>query len=282
MAFDLSKPSLGAAGVAPYTVIYGQAGIGKTTFACMPPGTIVADIERGIPERLRNVPRFQVDSMSDLLGLIDQLTTQPHGYTHLVIDSVSALNQRLTDQVCREQKWLLPDGQLDMGEKGFGAYGRGEKIVTEKFGVLANRALLLKEKRNVAVTFLAHVRIAKVRPPDTDEYARYDLALPAGAIEILTQRADVVGFISYPIQTIKNDANRNAMAKAIGSADAVLYLRSAATHNAKNRFELPGEITIPSGNPGQGFAEYARRIPFFAPLFQAPTQEVSATPAAAA
>ncbi len=280
--FDLNNPQVGAAGVAPYTILYGQAGIGKTTFACMIPGTIVADIERGIPERLRGVPRFQINTMADTVAFIRQLRTQQHGYRHVVIDSLSALNQRIIDQVCREQKWMLPDGQLDMGEKGYGAYGRGDKIAGEKFGVLANEIVALKEERNIAVTALAHVRIAKIRPPDTDEYARYDLALPAGAIEVLTQRADVVGFLSYPIQTIKNAENRNAMAKAIGSSDATLYLRSAATHNAKNRLELPSEIVIPMGDPVRGFTEYAKRIPFLAPIVQAPTQAVSATPATAA
>jgi len=186
----------------------------------------------------------------------------------------------LTDAICKEQKWLLPDGRNDMGERGYGAYGRGEKVAGEKFSLLTTEILKLKEERNIAVTVLAHVRIAKVRPPDTEEYARYDLQLPAAAIEVLTQRADIVGFMSYPITTVKDADKRNALAKAIGESDARLFLRGAPAFNAKNRFELPDSISIPAGNPVAGFSDFARRIPFYAPLFaQAPTQAVAATPA---
>lgn len=279
--FDLGKPSIGVQGVAPFTIIYGQNGIGKTTFACTPPNTLVADIERGIPERLRNIPRFPINGLSELRMLLDQLRTQQHSYSHIVIDSASALSVKMIDEACREQKWLLPDQRNDMGEKGFGAYGRGEKIIAEKFSLLGNDIVRLKEERNIAVTVLGHVRIVKVRPPDNEEYARYDLALPAGAIEVLTQRADIVGFMSYPIVTIKDDKNRNAVAKAIGESDARLYLRNAATHNAKNRFELPESISIPAGNPIAGFSQFAAAIPYYAPLFsQAQTPAVQATQAA--
>lgn len=280
--FDLTKPTIGIAGVAPYSVIYGQNGIGKTTFAAMPPNTVFADVERGIPERLRNIPRFQINSLAEQIGMFEALRTQQHNYSHVVIDSLSALNNKLTEEICREQKWTLPDGRPDVGEKGYTGYGRGEKIAGEKFAALANAAIKLKEDRNIAITMLAHVRIIKIRPPDIEEYARYDLALPATAIEVLTQRADIVGFMSYPITTMRDDKNRNAIAKAIGEADARLYLRNAATHNAKNRYELPESITIPAGNPIAGFSQFAANIPYYAPLFQqAPTPSVQATPAAA-
>lgn len=279
--FDLSNPQVGAAGVAPYSVIYGQNGIGKTTLALMAPATLVADIENGIPERLRNTPRFKVSTMSELTALIEQLRTQQHQFAHLVIDSASAFNTKLTDEVCREQKWLLADGRNDLGEKGFGAYGRGEKIVAEKFSQLANAILRLREDRNVAVTILGHVRIVNVRPPDNEPYARYDLALPAGAIEVLTQRADIVGFMSYPVTTIKADGQRAGPAKAIGDSDARLYLRPAATHNAKNRYELPESIAFPQGNPAAGFTAFASRIPFWAPYFTPPQQATAAAPAMA-
>ena len=282
--FDLSNPQTGIAGVAPYTIVYGQNGIGKTTFAAMPPNTVIADVERGIPERLRHIPRFQINSFSEQLQMLEALRTQQHPYTHVVIDSLSALNARMTDEICKEQKWTLPDGRNDMGERGYGAYGRGEKVAGEKFQMLANAAIKLKEDRNIAITMLAHVRIMKIRPPDTDEYARYDLALPAQAIEVLTQRADIVAFMSYPIVTVKDDKNRNAIAKAIGESDARIYLRSAATHNAKNRFELPESISIPAGNPIQGFSQFAAGIPYYAPLFQQqqPTPVVQAIQPSAA
>lgn len=277
--FDLAAPQHGASGVAPYMVLYGQNGIGKTTLACMPPSppfrTLVADVERGIPERLAAIPRFPINTDDELTQLLVQLRDQPHNFTNLVIDSASALSGKIKEKICRQQKWLLPDGSIDMGEKGYSSYGRGEKIEAEKWAVLTDHILRLKEQRNIAVTIVGHVRVAKIKPPDTDEYARYDLALPLGATEVLTQRADIVGFMSYPITTIKND-NRGGLAKAISESDARLYLRSAATHNAKNRFNLPDHITVPSGNPAAGFMEMARYIPYYAALFQQQTQQTQA------
>jgi hypothetical protein len=268
--FDLSRPQVGARGVAPYTVLYGQNGIGKTTLACMAPNTLVANIERGIPERLESVPRFPIESMAELLVLIEQLRTQQHQFAHLVVDSVSALNNKLIDEICREQKWLLADGRNDLGEKGYSAYGRGEKIVGEKFSQIANAILRLRDDRNVAVTLLGHVRTVNVKTPDTEPYSRYDLALPVGAIEVLCQRADIVGFMSYPLTVIKAEGQRSGPGKALGDSDARLYLRPAATHNAKNRFELPDHVTYPSGNPVAGFHNFAGRIPFWMPYLQQP------------
>jgi hypothetical protein len=265
--FDLNKPNVGAAGVAPYSIIYGQNGIGKSTFAAMPPGTLFADIERGLPEMLRSIPRFPVDTLGQLRQLLSQLREQQHPYHHIVIDSVSALNQKLVSEVCAEQKWLLPDGRNDMGEKGFGAFGRGDKVIAEKYAYINDDILKLKEQRNIAVTLLGHVRPLRVKPPDTDEYSRYDIMLPAQAIEVLTQRADIVGFMSYPVTVIKKEGQRSGPGQAIGEDDARLYLTSAATHNAKNRFGMPASIIIPRGNPLHGFQQYASFIPYFAPIF---------------
>lgn len=265
--FDLSKPQIGAVGVAPYTILYGQNGIGKTTFAAMPPNTLFADIEKGMPEMLRDTPRFPIENFSQLRALLQQLREQQHPYHHVVIDSVSALNQKLVTEVCIEQKWTLPDGRNDMGEKGFGAFGRGDKVIAEKYAILNDDVLKLKEQRNIAVTLLGHVRTAKVKTPDTDEYSRYDIMLPMQAIEVLTQRADIVAFMSYPVTVVKKEGQRSGPGQAIGEDDARLYLTSTATHNAKNRYGMPPFITIPRGNPVAGFQQFASRIPYFAPIF---------------
>lgn len=265
--FDLTKPNYGSHDAAPYTVLYGQDGVGKTTFACLAPNSVVADTERGIPGALRQVPRYPIESMADLLSMTESLRTQQHTWTHYVIDTASALNVKMTTQVCREQKWTMPDGSNDMGERGFGGYGRGEKILGERWAVIQGAIQKLKEDRNIAITMTAHVRIAKVKPPDVDEYARFDLQLPNQAIEVIAQRADIVAYMSYPIVTIKDDRKQGSLAKALGDTDARLYLKGAATHRAKNRFELPDYLTIPAGNPVAGWSQFASRIPYWAPLF---------------
>jgi hypothetical protein len=277
--FDLSKPNLGRDADAPYTVLHGQPGIGKTTFAVAPPGTIVADIERGIPGRNKAVPRFEISAAAELIAFLTQLRTENHPYCHVVIDTASRLNINMVNDVCREQNWLLSDGRNDMGEKGFGAYGRGEKVLSERWAEITHHILQLKQERNIAITVTAHTRIAKIRPPDKEEYTKYDIQLPAGAIEVVTQSADVVGFFTYPFTVVKDEKKQQAPGKAIGTDDVRLMLTNKPTHNAKNRFGMPPYITIPTGSPESGFYEYARYVPYWAQMFQQPTQQQeTATP----
>lgn len=274
MPFDLSSPSFGIAAQAKIGIIYGQSGIGKTTFTSLFPNTLIIDIENGIPERLRQIPRFSPKSTRDVYELFDALRVQPHNYLNIAVDSITAFGDHLVTEICREQNWLMPDGRNNMGEKGYGAFGRGEKIFAERMSVFMSKVHALRDERNVGVTLIGHVRQAKINPPDGDPYTRYDLAFPQLAAEVVTQRADFVGFITYPMLILKDDKAQTGKANITG--DARIYLTAKASHHAKNRMDMPESIIIPAGNPLAGYGEFARYIPYLAQYLQQSAQSPAA------
>ncbi len=87
-------------------IIYGESGLGKTTFATSAPNPIVIQTEDGLGEI--DVPCFPLaESYIDVMKALDALVNESHDFKTVVIDSLDWLETLIWKQVCSDNKASL-------------------------------------------------------------------------------------------------------------------------------------------------------------------------------
>jgi hypothetical protein len=211
-------------------VIYGEAGIGKTTLASQLPKPLFLDTEDGTkkvgPDRLR------ISTWDQLQGYLISLGQDLIGYETIVIDSADWAERMATDAVILEgQKKSIED---------FG-FGKGHIHVKEKLEkMLAMCDQIVRA--GASVVFVAHSKVVRVSPPDqTDGYDRYELKLSKHGAPVLKEWSDAVLFCHYQTRVVQGADGRN---KAKGGKERVIHTERSAAWDAKNRFGLADEIPL--------------------------------------
>ena len=81
-------------------IIYGEAGIGKTTFATSAPAPIVIQTEDGLG--VLDAPRFPLaTTFDDVLESLQVLATENHEFKSVVVDSLDWLEPLIWQATCK-------------------------------------------------------------------------------------------------------------------------------------------------------------------------------------
>lgn len=232
---------------APRIVIYGVPGIGKTTLAAAMPSPIFLPVEDGLGTL--EVDSFPVPhSYDDVLECVRELVTQPHDYKTLVVDSLDRLEPMLWQHVCRTVP--VGQGKVAANIEDYG-YGKGYTHAKTEWLNLLDGFDALREK-GVTITLIAHSTIARIEPPDTDGYDRYQLRLHKLADAAVCDWADVVLFANYKTVAVTSGDRK----RGVSDGSRVLLTTERAAWRAKNRYAMPNELPM-------DWAKVAEHIPFF-------------------
>ena len=88
----------------PRLVVYGGAGIGKTTFGSTMPKPIFILTEDGMGTI--EAPQFPLcKSFEDAMGYLKDLVEEDHDYKTVVVDSLDWLEPLIWDQACQDNGW---------------------------------------------------------------------------------------------------------------------------------------------------------------------------------
>ena len=244
MAFDLSSIQQGADPRAPLIVIHGAPEAGKTTFAASAPDAIFIRVEDGLG--INDVPTFPVvQTIYDVMDAIASLYSE-HPYKTVVIDSLSALEPLIWDQVAKDQD---KDSIEDIG------FAKGYIFAMEYWRDLV-KAVLGLAKRGVTPVLIAHSDIVKFDPPDGEPYDRYQIKLHKRAFSYLYEQADIIGFAHKPVYVKKTDKD-DKQGKAKSKGQRLLRVSESPAVIAKNRYAMPEEIPLE-------WQALADRVPFYA------------------
>lgn len=216
----------------PRLITYGVPGIGKTTFACSAPNPVVINIEDGLHDI--DVAAFpRPTTYQDVLEQVAVVATEQHEYQALVVDSLDKLEPLLWAHVCREA------GKKDI--EAFG-YGKGYTAAAAEWRNLLD-GLDAVRARGVMVVLVAHSIVARVEPPETDGYDRYQLRLHRSADAVVCDWADAVLFANYKVTTVASgkDGDRK---RGISDGSRVLKTTERAAWRAKNRYRMPDELPL--------------------------------------
>ena len=212
-------------------VVYGQEGVGKSTFASKFPNPVFIDTE-GSTKQL-DVARFDAPtSWEMLLQQVDYIKKNNTGFQTLVIDTADWAEKLCIKKVCSKAQ---KDGIEDFG------WGKGYVYVQEEFGKLLN-SLEEVVQRGIHVVVTAHAKMNKVEQPDEmGAYDRWELKLTKQCSPMLKEWADMLLFANYKTLVVRTDDKKY---KGQGGQQRIMYTAHTAAWDAKNRFDLPEVIPL--------------------------------------
>jgi len=225
-------------------VFHGQAGIGKTSFAAQAPNPIflLSRGETGLHTLIDNgllpeLPNLEIGTWSDLLGIIDELTTTKTSRETCVLDAADGF-EKLCNRHVRNA-----DYGGDGSEKGFEGYQRGYKTVANgPWQELLAALDRLREVKRMGIILLAHTGVGNFKNPNGSDFNRYTPAMAKYSWEITFPWADIVLFGEREIVTVKEKGD--AKPKGRGGSTRIIHTEYDAVSDAKNRHNLPPEIKM--------------------------------------
>lgn len=280
---QISKPIASA----PMITIVSSAGVGKSSLAALFPKPIFiqaeasgaifekwdAEVQPDLAPRLPRARRkdkneqvfglnkatLSVSTFSALLDQLRWLLTETHEYKSIVIDTVTTLNRMFEHEVCEEYC-------VDNVAEAAGGFHRGYTVVQEMHSEIVNACEKIREKKGMAVIFLAHTGMQKVKNrPDVDEYMVYTLDMHEKSVPVYVSLPDAVIYLKKEefIQDTKKDRKGvvTKYGKMVQTGERIMVTSGdgmVGFVNAKNRYKMEAEIPLPEGtNP------LLELIPFF-------------------
>lgn len=216
-------------------LLYGTHGIGKSTWAASSPRPIVLATEDGLDDVGADRTPLLTETVQVAQWLIGLAGEEDHGYRSVVIDSLDWLEKLIWQATCRDES------KKNIEDFGYGkgytkAVQRWEKLLGMLDGCRA---------RGMNVVLLAHAKVERFAPPDSDAYDRWQPDLHKLAAPLIQEWCDEVFFASYQVSTIQREEKfGQTRTRAIGSGERVVYTSEAPTHAAKRRIQLPDQLPL--------------------------------------
>lgn len=225
----------------PRLVIYGVPGIGKSTFAALAPKPVFLPVEDGAGDltdkdgQPLNVPAFPKPSTYlEVVEAISSLVTGDHEFQTVVLDSLDKLEPLIWDHVCKR------DGKDSIEAYGYGkgyvAAGNEWRNILDGFDALRSRGM--------TVILTAHSTVARVEPPETDPFDRYQLRLHKTAEALVCDWADAVLFANYKTVAVQSGPKGSERKRGHSDGTRALHCNEHAAWRAKNRYRMPDRLPL--------------------------------------
>jgi hypothetical protein len=230
-------------------MIYGTAGIGKSTFSTCAPAPIVIQTEDGLGDI--DCSKFPVaTTLEAVMAAIGALYSEKHNFRTVVVDSCDWLERLIWAAVCQAR--MVPSLE-DIG------YGKGYLIALQHWREVLDGLTALRDERGMAVILIAHAKVERFDDPQSESYDRFVPRLHKTAAALLSEWCDEICFATYKIFTKGTDEGFNrSRVQGLGSGERVLKTTERPSHLAKNRLNLPDELPL-------AWSEIARFLPGPAP-----------------
>ena len=215
-------------------MIYGQEGVGKSTFAARAPQAISIQTEDGLGQI--DCAKFPLStSIQEVFDQLNALLNEEHTFGTLAIDSLDWLERLIHDAVCT-------DYGVKSIEKADGGYGKGYIHALTYWRKFVSLLDDLRQKRGLAIVLIAHAKIERFEDPENPAYDRYTPRLHKLAAGLLGEWTDA---ILFACRRMRVDAT-TGKAAPIGAdgGERILRTNGSPTCIAKNRFNLPTELAL--------------------------------------
>lgn len=210
-------------------VIYGEPGVGKSTFGADAPAPIFLATEEGTSEL--DCARFpEPQSWTDVLDALAILTDDAHQYRTLVVDTLDWLEPLIWRAVCESAR-------VESIEEVGGGYGKGYTAALDLWRVFLSRLEHLSTTRGMHVVLVCHAQIKRFANPLGEDYDRYQLKLNDKASGLIREWAKAVLFARSETFSAKDPKTKRV--RGTESGRRILHTVGSAAYEAKNRYDLP-------------------------------------------
>lgn len=258
----LQQVQVSGAQVGARIVVVAAEKQGKTTFGCGAPDALLIPIEQGYGGV--SVPMVPlITDWMQMVALQHEIVQQARSgqfpYRTLVIDSATALEALIHRFTIAQDPASKNNKALSM-ESSHGGYGKAYGVANNTFREFLAWCdmLVINAKMNIVLT--AHCFSSKVKDPTAGEYDSMDVLLHSpkdqktyGKREIITQWADVVGYLHEPVIVTQTNNVMQAISRGQGR---VLAVERTPAYTAGNRYGMRGVIPIPAP-PANGWNYFA-------------------------
>ena len=155
MAISLSSLQRSQPYLPPRILLYGGAGVGKTTLAACAPAAVFVPTEDGLG-KLDVIAFPQAKSFADVLGAMDALLNETHAFETFVIDSLDWLEPLIWAEVCNRQK------VNSMEELN---YGKGYVFAIDLWRDYISRLNRLRTEKGMLTIQIAHAVVRRFDSP---------------------------------------------------------------------------------------------------------------------
>lgn len=233
MAISLSSLRQRSESKPPRLLIYGTAGIGKTSLGMAAPAPVFIQTE----ESEVNCPTFGLlKTYGEVMEAIGSLYGEPHDFRTLVLDSVDWLEPLVWAETAKINGWANIEAA---------GYGKGYIAALDQWRTLLDGMNALRDERGMTIMLIAHCEIKRFDSPETEPYDRYQIKLHSRASALVQEHVDAVLFANYRVSTVKADLGFNKKAvRGVGGGDRMLYTNERPAFLAKNRYGLPDSLPL--------------------------------------
>jgi hypothetical protein len=228
----------------PRIVIYGDGGIGKTTFASGAPDHIfiltedgLGDIEApGLPVDENGKPRRAV-SFGEVTDALNMLGEQDHDFKTVVIDSLDWLEPLIWKATCE---------RINATSIESPGYGRGYIEAGREWRDFFDLITDLRDIKGMTIIMLAHDAIARVEDPIHPAYDTHGIKLHKRAAALSEEFCDIMGYAAHKtlVRTEDGGFGDKRRNRALPTGERILYLSGTAAYTAKNRYSMPDEVPL--------------------------------------
>lgn len=209
-------------------VLYGVAGIGKSSLAAKASKPLFLDLEGGLG-RIDADKTPRLESWEQVIEAM-RFAFQTKEYETIVIDTLDGLEEIIRKHVLAANHWKSIEQ---------GGYGKGYVLMLE----CLQNFLDMCDKLGKNVILIGHEQIKLFASPDQDSYDRYLLKMHQKLAGVMIARADAVLFAQYE-SVLKGDRADDTRLRAIGTGKRLLRTQETPAFIAKNRFNLEPTIEM--------------------------------------
>lgn len=235
--------------VAPVrAVFHGPGGIGKSTLAASAPLPIFIAAESGLEQISAAAVEPYPQTFEDVIGALDYIATLDH--QTVAVDSLDWLEPLVWEHTVRAAKSTKIKGIEDFG------YGKGYIAALDYWRVFVRKLEALRAK-GMNVILIAHSIRKLFKNPLGDDYEQWTMKLHEKASGLITEWADVVGFLDWDVATV-GDESKGERIKALGTGRRIMRTNPNPAYLAKTRFVTPERLAMPKELPWEAFANAIR------------------------
>lgn len=230
----------------PITLVHGEPGIGKTTFAANAPNVVFLCVEQGTNNLPVQRARIEDETYSDgerdpktfdeVLLVLDSLiagveaTPATPPFKNLAVDTVDALEGFIHAHICRvSSKRSIAD---------FG-YGKGFDLAVDAFRLVFARLERLKDL-GIGIIMLAHTKHETFNNPEGQNFDYFEIKTHKKVSGLLVERSDNVLFARREQYALEE----NGKVRGVGSGARFLHTQKMPAYVAKNRYNLPEKLPL--------------------------------------
>jgi hypothetical protein len=222
----------------PRIIVYGPEGLGKSTFASQAPSPIFIPTEDGLGKlKVKSFPL--ATSYADVIEAIGVLYNEAHDFKTVVLDSLDWLEALIWKEVA-----VVPKEGGPRSVEGHG-YGKGYIYAADKMREVLDGLNALREQRGMIIVCTAHSKVKRYDDPITEPYDRVVIKLHEKAAALVTEWADILGFVAHEMVVQKSDTGFNKkVARGLSIGGRVLRTERSPAFDAKSRWPIPASLPL--------------------------------------